>query len=460
MDKITERLSAYATGLRSTDLSADTRHQTKRHIIDSLGCALGGFGNEPATVAIRLASQVQSRAPVRILGSARSTSPDMASFVNTILIRYLDCNDTFVSAGGGHPSDMLGAVLAIADQRGAPGASVLTATALAYEIYGRFADIFPTRDKGWDQGLFVVLGSACAAGSLLGLSLEQMAHAISMAVVSNVPLGQTRVGELSMWKGCATAAATRNGVFAALLARSGMEGPAEPFEGPYGLFEQVTGPLEPAPFGRLRDGVPFCIDETSIKYFPAQIHTQAAAAMALELRDQIQLDELETVTIGTYHTACRNAAGEAEKWNPKTRETADHSLPYVVAVALKDGSLTPASFAPDRIQDAFLHRLMKKVSVHEDREFTRQYPAAQGARIELRTRSGRRVFRETLYPKGHYLNPLSDAELESKFHGLTAPMLSERKRQSLLERIWRLETLENLDSVFRLSTLDEARATA
>ena len=448
MDSSARYLSAYAASLDYRDLPPDTVHEARRRILDSVGCALGAFGAEPCRIAREAAPAVEGPGAATVLGTARSTSPDMAAFANTAMVRYLDCNDSFVSPGGGHPSDMLPAVLAAAEAAGASGRAVVAALVLAYEIYGQFAQRFATREKGWDQGLFIGLAGACAAGKVLGLSEDRLAHALSITAVSHVPLGQTRVGELSMWKGCATAMAVRNGVFAALLARGGMEGPPEPFEGRYGLFEQVTGALRLDGFGDGKTGVPFRITETSIKYFPAQIHTQAGAAMALELRDAFDLDDVERIRIETYAVAVRNAAGEPQKWDPKTRETADHSLPYVVAAALTDGAVTPASFDERRIADPLLRPLMRKVEVGEDPEATRNYPAQQRASMEVRLRSGRRLTRAVDYPRGHSRNPLSDGELERKFLGLTSGVLSGTRQASLLERLWRFDELENLDGLF------------
>lgn len=448
MDATARFLSAYAASLDYRDLPPDTVHEARRRILDSVGCALGGFAAEPCRIARDLAPALEGHGAARILGTGQSTTPDIAAFANTAMIRYLDCNDSFVSPGGGHPSDMLPAVLAAAEAAGASGREVITSLVLAYEIYGQFAARFATREKGWDQGLFIGPASACVAGKVLGLPQEQLAHAMSMTAVSQAPLGQTRVGELSMWKGCATAMAVRNGVFAALLARGGLEGPPEPFEGRYGLFEQVTGDVRLDGFGDAGTGVPFKLTDTSIKYFPVQIHTQAGAAMALELRDEFKLDDLERIRIETYGVAVRNAAGEPEKWDPSTRETADHSLPYVVAVALTDGAVTPASFDEKRIGDPLLRPLMRKIEVGEDPEATRDYPAQQRARMEIMLQSGRRLTRSEDYPKGHSRNPLSDGELEQKCLGLTAGVLSPERQAALLERLWRFDELENLDPLF------------
>lgn len=448
MDRTTELISSYALSIDYSGLPPATVHETKRRIIDSLGCAMGGFDSEPARIARRLASLTSSTFSSRVLGSGGLTSAEMAAFANTVMVRYLDYNDTFVSPGAGHPSDMIPAVLAVADPCHASGKAVITATVLAYEIYCRFAEQVSSREKGWDQGVFTVIGSACAASKILGLSEKQTAHAISLAIVPNLPLNQTRMGELSMWKGCATAAATRNGVFAALLAREGMEGPYEPFDGRHGLWEQVTGPVRLEPLGGGQR--PFKINETTVKYFPSQIHTQAPIALALELRKKVKLDEIEAINIETYRTAWRNAAGGPEKWDPKTRETADHSLPYVVSMAFRDGALTPASFTQERIRDPGLRPFMQKISVKENPEFTRQYPEAQVAQVELVTRSGQRIVERASYPKGHWKNPLTDAELEVKFHSLAQTVLKPEQSRQALEVLGKLEEVDDIASVLEL----------
>ena len=223
MDRTTELLSSYACNLTYEDLPPEVVHQVKRTVADTLGCAVGGYLSEPAKVARKLAGDVTSKTSARILGTYDRSSLDMAGFANGVMVRYLDCNDSYFSPGGGHPSDMIPAALAVGDSVEADGRTIITAIALAYEAFCRIADHVP--DNQWDQGVLSVIGAACAAGKILGLDEEQMGHAISLAVVPNVPLRVTRMGELSMWKGCAAAAATRAGIFAAQLAAEGMTGP-------------------------------------------------------------------------------------------------------------------------------------------------------------------------------------------------------------------------------------------
>ena len=451
MDATTRRISEYTTWLDYSHLPEETVHETKRRIIDALGCAMGGYSSEPARIVRRLASRTSSSRPATVLGGGPATSPEMAAFANTVMLRYLDCNDTFVSIGVGHPSDMIPAVLATGELTRVSGKTLVTGTVLAYEVCGRFSEKAPIDEQGWDQGVFSVIGAVCGAGKALGLSRDQMAHAISMAVVPNLPLRQTRAGELSMWKGCATAAATRNGVFAALLAEEGLEGPPEPFEGKHGLYEQATGPIDLEEFGG--DGVPFRLNDTSLKFYPSQIHTQAPVSLALELRDRVALDDVEAINLQTYRAAWSSAGREPEKWDPQTRETADHSLPYMVSVAFRDGRVGTDSFTPDRIMDPALRPLMRKVHVSENADFTGRYPAEQTCRMEVVTRSGERFHAEASHPKGHPMNPLTDAELEEKFHGLASETLTREQRDRALDALWSLEQVEEIGTLlaaFRL----------
>src|ERR671924_1725029 len=183
MDHTTELLSTYACRLTYQDLPPEVVHQVKRTLVDTFGCALGGFSAEPSTIARRLASRVTSNLPSRIVGTKNDSAPDMAGFANGVMVRYLDCNDSYFSPGGGHPSDMIPAALALADPLGCGGRTVITAIVLAYEVFSRLSDQVVAGELGWDQGIFSVIGAACAAGKVLGLSQAQMRHAISLAVV-------------------------------------------------------------------------------------------------------------------------------------------------------------------------------------------------------------------------------------------------------------------------------------
>jgi 2-methylcitrate dehydratase len=447
MDHTTELLSTYASRLTYQDLPPEVVHQVKRTMIDTFGCALGAFSAEPCIIARRLASRVTSNMPSRIVGTKDDSAPDLAGFANGVMMRYLDCNDAYFSPGGGHPSDMIPAILAMADPLGCDGRTVITAITLAYEVFCRLSDQVVLGDLGWDQGTFSVIGAACGAGKVLGLEPQSMGHALSLAVVPNVALGATRVGELSMWKGCAAACATRAGIFAAQLAQEGMTGPAEAFDGPRGLWDQAVG--QPVGLGQLGGGrEPFRIMATSFKFFPSQVHTQAPIGLALELHAQVAAQDIAAIRIRSYRSAVRSAATDPQKWDPQTRETADHSIPFLVATAFQDGEVTPASFTIERIQSPTLRQLMSKMTIEEDAEFTQAFPDELNCWMEVTSKSGQRFTVETAYPKGHQQNPLSDAELEAKFRHLAADVLPGPQCQAALAHLWSLEQAPNLRQLF------------
>jgi len=362
-----------------------------------------------------------------------------------VMVRYLDCNDTYVSKGSGHPSDMIPACLAVAEAHHASGRDTLTAVAVAYEIFTALADVVGLRDLGWDQGVFVVLGSAAGAAKLLRLTGEQIANALAIAVSSNIPTRQTRAGELSMWKGCATAAAARAGVFSALLAQKGITGPTAAFEGRHGVWDQVTGPFQ---LGRLGgEGAGFGVDRTNLKFFPAEYHSQAPLWIA---RNRVWMEEIDAIDVQTYYTAWSEIGSEPEKWDPQTRETADHSLPYLLALALADGGVKPDSFSEARMRDPALRQLMQCIRISENPEFTREFPAKLMTRIEVTTRGGQRLVEMASYPRGHAKNPMSDADVESKFADLSGTLLTPDRRDALLRALWDIDQASDIVKVMDL----------
>jgi 2-methylcitrate dehydratase len=446
MDRTTTLLSEYACRLTYQDLPPQVVHQVKRTLVDTFGCALGAFQAEPAVIARRMASRIASTTPARILGTKDSSAPAMAGFANGVMVRYLDYNDSYFSPGGGHPSDMIPAILAMADPLGCDGPTVITAIVLAYEVFGRLSDALVIGDLGWDQGMFSVIGAACGAGKVMGLDRQAMSHAISLAVVPNLPLGVTRVGELSMWKGCAAACATRAGIFAAQLAQEGITGPEEPFDGPRGLWDQAVGqPVTLEPLGSGRG--PLRITETSFKFFPSQIHTQGPIGLALDLRTEVATSDIAAICLRGYRAAVRSAATDPQKWDPQTRETADHSIPYLVATALHDGAVTPSSFDGAHLHSPVVRSLMTKMTVEEEPEFTQRFPEELNCAIEVTTVSGRQIVARTAYPKGHRHNPMQDAEVESKFRHLADGVLTEQQCRAALTHLWSLEQAPNLHAL-------------
>ena len=445
MDRTTDLLSTYTHDLTYDQLPADVVHQVKRTLIDSTGCLIGGLQADPACIARHLAQTVTCTTPSRLLGTAQSSSPDLAGFANGVALRYLDYNDSYFSPGGGHPSDMIPAVLALADPEGCDGRAVITAIVVAYEVFCRLSDHVVIGQLGWDQGMLGVIGAVCGAGKVLGLDREAMGQAISLASVSNLPLGAIRVGELSMWKGCAAAYATRAAIFSAQLAKQGMTGPEAPLDGRRGLWEQAVGkPVEIAPFDPGADG--FRMLSTIFKSYPSQIHTQGPIGLALELRPQVQAAEIASIHIRTYQAAASSAATEPEKWAPKTRETADHSIPYLVAYAFERGMVTPHSFSDCDLQNPAIQSRIATITIAEEPGFTQRFSDEYNCQMEVITTSGQQVCAAVTHPRGHFRNPMSDDDVEAKFRRLVADVMPPEQIDRVLASLWSLDKAEDLSA--------------
>jgi 2-methylcitrate dehydratase len=371
----------------------------------------------------------------------------MAAFANGVATRYLDYNDTYLSLEPAHPSDNIPACLAVAEAAGADGRKAIAAIAAAYEIQCRLCDAANIHSRGWDHTVYGAVSVAAAAGWLMGLRGEPLAHAISLSVVSNVAMRQTRVGQLSPWKACAFASTARDAILGADLARRGMIGPSDVFSGSMGLFNQVTGPLEI----RLPHGEDWMILQTYLKYYPADYCCQSAIDAALYLRRRIpDAREIERVDVDTFAMAVDITGSEPEKWGPTSRETADHSMPYCVAVALLDGHVSMASFNEWRRADPELRALVRRVAVHTDPAMDRGYPEGTPSRVRVTLGNGQELTGEVKYPRGHAGNPMTDEEVREKFVHMTSMGLAVTNRARLHEAIWKLEEVTNFAGLFEL----------
>ncbi|HLH21929.1 MAG TPA: MmgE/PrpD family protein [Chloroflexota bacterium] len=446
MDATQQHLAAYCAASGFACLTPETVHRYQRHLLDALGCALGAGDAPPCAIARRVAAAVQGTPPARVIGVATPTSLEMAAFASGVQIRYLDFNDQLVS---GHPSDGLGALLGIADALALDGPALIGGMHVLYEVYGRLQAAALLRERGWDQGTFMALAVACAAGKLLGLDEVALAEAIALAASDNAATRQTRAGELSDWKGCATANAARNGVFAALLAREGLTGPARPFEGRHGLWEQVSGPFTldlPAPGERP------LIAEAGLKYFPVENNAQGPAWAALAVREALPADALASVAVETTEFTWTEIGRDPEKWAPTRRETADHSLPYIFATVLRHGTIGPEHFAPTHLADPWVRAMMPRITVAPNPAYTARWPAENLCRVTARTRDGREHVVEIAQPRGHPANPLTDAEVAAKFTRQAAPVLGAGGAEAVVDYVWALSTQPRVPALLDLLT--------
>lgn len=444
MDKTTDQISSYAASLTYSDLDPKAIHAVKRSVIDSMGCALGAFTAEPVKIARKLASRVSSTLPATLIGTAIRTSPDMAAFTNGIMVRYLDFNDDYLKNDGPHPSDNIPAILAMGEALQVDGKTLALGITLTYEIVDQLVDSASFKSRGWDYVLETSIGSAMGSGKVLGLSKEKMAHALALAIAPNISLRQTRMGDISMWKGCAGPNAARNGVFAALLAWEGMTGPNQIIEGRCGLWNQVTGPFDLGPFGGKNH--PFKIEDTFFKFRPVMYSASLPVETALQLRKEVDINEIDSIKVFLDSFGIGSGV-DPEKFNPRSRETADRSIPYLVVATLVDGEVSERTFTPERFQDPQILSLIQKLTVEEDIEYSRDWPKTFHCRIEVKGRSGQRWSRHMQNPKGHPSNPMSDHEIEEKFLKLTEKTLGPGQGKSVLDLLWHLESIEDVHQI-------------
>ena len=453
MDSTTETIVDFVDRMALAAIGDRTRHHVRRRLVDSLGCAIAAVDSPPARIARTLARESAGGAGATVLGLESPATAELAAFANTVMVRYLDCNDMYFTerGGGGHPSDMIAGALAVGETRHATGPELMQAIVIGYEVNGALASAVWLRERGWDQGLNIVAATSMLVGKLLGLDRDRLGHALALAVTPNVPVRQTRIGQLSMWKGCATAGAVRNGIFAAVLAHHGMTGPPEPFEGRSGIWELVTGPFE---LKLPVSGDEFVIEDVHTKTRPAEYNAQGPIDLILELRGLIDVDGIDTIDaieVDTYFLAYHEIGMDSAKWDPRTRETADHSLPYLLAVALVDGRIDQQSCAPERVTDPALRPLMNKITIRERQEFTDRFPREINSRILVRLRNGAEHVRETSYPRGHRHNPITDAEIDEKFDRMVTdrPLADRAICSRLRDQLWGLDDVEDVGDVLR-----------
>ena len=461
---LAHQLADYACALQFEELSPEVVHEVKRRVIDSLGCALGAWEEEPCRIAREVASEFSAKQGSTIIGTNHKAPPDWTAFADGCAIRYFDYNDTYLSKEPAHPSDNISAALAIAESVGANGRKLITAIALAYEVQCRFCDAASIRARGWDHVTYGAFSTALASARLMNLDPEKTRHAVNIAGVAGAAMRQARVGELSHWKGVAFATAARHGVYSALLARAGMTGPGPIFEGQMGFEKQLgvalgnLGEKFAVPLPKSEHGPAAMILKTSIKYWPAEYHSQSAIEAALFLRSQIDdLSKIKRVVIESHDASVDIIGSEPEKWKPKTRETADHSLPYITAIALIDGEITDRQFEPERFKDPAVWKFLENVKVERNAELSAMYPDAVGNIVHVDLADGRRLTRRVDYPLGNAKNRLKDSAVEGKFLGLVERIIGESRAKKITELVWKLDEAKNVDALTRALQMPEEK---
>ncbi len=456
LDTTAERLVDFTQTLQYADLPDEAIYCAKARIISTIAVCLAAYEFPPVQISERVTPDVSTGSTARILGSLKRTSPEMAAFVNSAMVRCLDMSDTAVMAAVTHPADAFPAILAIAEAEGLSGQDLLLAMAIIYETQVRFVEVVPYNHHGWDQTPVVAMGAALGAARLMGLSAEKMHHALSLAITPNLALNQTRTGKLSMWKGMAGPQGTRQGVFAAMLAREGMTGPEGVFEGKYGLWNQMMkGETYDLPIPKDFKNHTFAVQQTVVKAFPIRFNCHLPVFCAIEMRDKVDLDQVESFKIESIRQAFDRWMNLPEIWKPETRETADHSLPCTVALGLLDGGITPATHTNERYKDQDVLDLMKKMTLELPDEFADLAFETRCCRITATLKNGETVVVEQRRTRDDDVNGPSREEVEGKFNRLTEHLLTSENRQQLLDLVWSLDDAKSVDNLIELTKLTE-----
>jgi 2-methylcitrate dehydratase len=390
-----------------------------------------------------------------VIGTDRRTTPDLAAFANSVASRYYDLNDVYVGRFAAHPSDNIGACLAVAEAEKASAADLITAIALAYEVNCRLVDVLDISARNWDPPVHGLPAVALAAGKLMKLPADKLVQAVNIAINDHISMGQTRSQTNSDWKGLAAPEAGRNAVFATMLARGGITGPAPIYEGRKGFFLLVSGPGEVAVDGFGRKGAPFRIHQCGMKPYPAVIYAQTAIAAGIAVAKEVgDLERISAIEIATTLRGYEQTGRDPEKWTPENRDTADHSLPYITARAMFDGDIDNDSYAPGKLRDPRTLAFMRKIKVSEDKALTARTSASiVPTRVTAILTDGQRVSREVDEVPGFVNKPMGRAEVEHKFRGNVGKRWPQGKTDAVLKALWMLDETKDLSALLGMLSL-------
>ncbi len=456
MATVSEQLAEFTAGVRYEDLSPDAVYQVKRFLWDSFGCAYGGLDTRDATIMREYLRDLGGPAESSVIGTGERGPALHTSLVNALLIRALDYNDIYWNQDPSHPSDIIPAALSMAEAHGGNGRDVILGIALAYEFEMRFcqAALPGIRERKWHHASLTAFVSPLVAGKMLGLNAEQLVHAMGISASHSMTLGCVTAGKLTMMKNTVDPLATQSGVQAALLAAKGYHGPAHVVDGKEGLT-QCLGP--DWDLDRLTEnlGKDWQILKCGMKAFPTEALTHApiSGVLDLVLEHNLTPENIEQIDIDTLSRAA-DILSDPSKYNPTTRETADHSLPYCVAAAVVFRHVTPAVFDERHLFDPRLRAVLPKIKVRAEPEFEKQFPRIQPCKVTISTTDRRKVSKRLDWPKGDPRSPMTDEELDVKVRSLTEGKLSPKAHARLRETIFNLEKVSRAADLMLASKCD------
>ncbi len=446
MQTVSEKWAEFATALKFEDLPDDVVHQTKRFLFDTIGCALGGYQVEDPQIYLEVLREQGGRPEATIIGSGEKTSAYSATVANSLMVRAMDYNDIYWKQDPSHPSDLIPAVLAPGEVMHRSGKEGIVGIVLAYEFEQRLCEfaIPGIRERKWHHASLTQFASPVAAARMYGLTAEQMVHAIGISGCHNFTPGVVTAGHLTMMKNTVDPLAVQSGVIAAQLAAKGYHGPKAVFEGKEGFVDAFGGEFD---LNVLTEGLgeSYRIMECSMKAFPVEAlsHSPITATLDLVREHDIQPGDVDHVVVKVTHRA-KDILADPTKYNPTTKETADHSLPYVISAAIVARKITPEEFKPEKIMDPAIRGLLPKVEVVADEKIESVFPRLKAAEVIITLKNGKSFSKWVDYPKGDYRAPMSEEELWTKFHSLADPIMSREQQEKVGDLIWNFEKLEDI----------------
>jgi 2-methylcitrate dehydratase len=437
-----DQLAGFVVGTKYEDLSDTAIHQAKIRILDALACAIGALDGDPIKMIRAQINEFGGEGLCTLIGGGR-TAPDRAALYNSALVRYLDFNDSYLAKGETcHPSDNLGALLAACEYGDGSGKDLLTALAVAYQVLCRLSDVAPVRAKGFDHTTLGAFAVAAGVAKALDLDEDKTANAIAISGTAFNALRVTRTGTLSNWKGLAYPNTAFGALHATFLAMRGITGPPEVFEGNKGLMDTITGPFELDWSKENLEG----ITQTIVKKYNAEVHSQSTIEGVLELKQEYGFTgaDIRQIDIEIFDVAYNIIGGgeEGEKITVHTKEDADHSLPYIVAVAILDDQVMPAQYLSERIESQDVQSLLRRVIVRPLDDFSRRFPAEMPSRIHITLNDGRVLTREKRDYEGFLTHPMGWNTVIKKFEQLSQARISPQLQREIEDAVANLENIQ------------------
>jgi len=452
MPTISHKISEFSVNLKYEQLPETVLYQVKRFLLDSIGCAFGGWDTEDFQIQYKLHQDMGGKPEASVLVKGTKMPLYHAALLNSLLIRALDYNDIYWEEDPSHPSDIIPAALSPAEFLSKDGKTLITAITLAYEFEQRMCEFAHPgiRERKWHHATFTGFVSPIVAGKILGLTTDQMVHAIGISGSHCCSLGAVTAGKLTNMKNTVDPMATQAGVIAAQLAQRGYSGPEHVIDGKEGLVDTFGPEFE---LNILTDnlGKDWRILRCSMKAVAAEAltHSPITAVLKIIADHHLKPEDIAEVNVKTVARAA-DILSDPSKYKPTSKETADHSLPYCLAAAIVDGMVTPAQFTETKLKDPKIWELLPKIKVAAHPEFEKLFPRLKATEVTIKTKDRDEHTLRVDYPKGDYRDPMTEEELLHKFDSMVLPHVSQDKRDHMVDLIMNLEKVINMKDFMAL----------